>query len=292
MRGIYTFKQNGVIVGQSENLITTAGRKAILDYMAGYTQKIGSAISLGIGTAAASLTDKALQFEVYRTPVDLAAADYANNAVVFKGQIPANREFIIYETGMHSVFVTGQQFDSQLLLDFNADTDIWSAGTWDATNSRLGQALKLTPAVSTTTTATLSGIFYDLSGYSDIDQFIFAYRANNANISNLTLRFKTDASNFYAASMGAVSNGVYNLTAFNKGVPVATGTPSWSNITSIDVAATAGAGGAGDISIDALRIEDRDNFREDNVLISRSVLGTPVTKTLGVPLDVEYAISL
>lgn len=292
MIGKYTFKQNGVIIGESENLITTAGRKAILDYMAGYTQRIGSAISLGIGTTAAALTDKSLAFEIARVPVDIAAADYANNAVVFKGRVPANREFVVYETGMQTVYVSGQEFESQLLLDFNADTDLWSAGTFDATNSRLGQALRITAAASATTTATLSGIYYDLSGYSDVDQFLFAYRANSAFVSNLILRFKTDASNYYSVSMGAPVNGTYAITPFNKSVPVATGSPSWANITSIDVVVTATAGGTADISVDALRIEDRDSFREDNVLVSRSVLGTPVTKSLNIPLDVEYAISL
>lgn len=292
MRGKYTFKQNGVIVGESENIITTAGRKAIVDYMAGYTQRIGSAINLGIGTTAATLADKSLALEVLRIPVDTTGADYANNAVIFKGQIPANREFIIYETGLQSIYVNGAQYDSKLLLDFNADTDVWSAGTFDSTYSRLGQGLRLQPAANGTAVSTLSGVFFDLSGYSDVDQFLFAYRANNANTSSLLLRFKTDASNYYAVSMGAVPNGVYTITPFNKSVPVATGSPSWANITSIDVQVIAGAGGAADVMLDALRIEDRDNFREDNVLVSRSVLGTPVTKTFGVPLDVEYAISL
>lgn len=292
MRGKYTFKQNGVVVGESENLITTAGRKAIIDYMAGYNQSLAGAILLGIGTTAANVADKALALEVHRVPVDLSSADYANNAVVFKGKVSAEKEFTVYEAGIQTLYGSGGQSESQLLLDFNADTDLWSVGTFSATNSRLGQALNVTATASTTTTTSLSGIFYDLTPYSDSDQFLFAYRANNAFVSTLVIRFKVDASNYYSYSIAAPSSGVYTITSFNKSAVSTTGTPSWANINSVDILVTATAGGTASIDLDALRIEDRDSVREDNVLVSRSVLGSPVVKTLNIPLDVEYSITL
>ena len=291
MIGKYTFKENGVIVGESYNLITTAGRKAIIDYMAGYTARLAGGLVVGIGTLAATLSDKTLQFEVGRCPVDLSAADYANNAVVFKGQLPAELECTIYEVGAKTLPTSSAMYDSQLLLDFNS-SDTFSAGTLSPTNSRLGQALNITAAASTTTTSVISNIFYDLSGYGPSDQFTLIYRANNAFVSNLTMRFKTDSSNYYAVSFGAPTSGTYAIISFNKSVPVANGSPDWGNITSVEFSVTATSGGTASIDIDGLRVEDRDSNREEDVLVSRSVLGTPVTKTIGIPLDIEYAITL
>lgn len=162
MRGKYTFKQDGRVVAESENLITTAGKRVIIDYIAGYTQRIAGAILLGIGNTAASLSDKSLNFEVSRVPVDLASADYSNNAVVFKGQVPAEQSFTVYETGIQTLYVTGQEFGSMMLLDFDSSSDDWSEGTFVTTNSRTGEALQLTSTASTSKTANLPGLFYDL----------------------------------------------------------------------------------------------------------------------------------
>ena len=40
MKGTYIYKQNGIEIGRSENVITTDGKKSILQYLAG---KIGRA---------------------------------------------------------------------------------------------------------------------------------------------------------------------------------------------------------------------------------------------------------
>lgn len=292
MRGKYTFKQDGRVVAESENLITTAGKRVIIDYIAGYTQRIAGAILLGIGNTAASLSDKSLNFEVSRVPVDLASADYSNNAVVFKGQVPAEQFFTVYETGIQTLYVTGQEFGSMMLLDFDSSSDDWSEGTFVTTNSRAGEALQLTSTASTSKTANLPGLFYDLSGYSDVDQFVLAYRANNAFVASAQVRFKTDSSNYYTWTIGSPASGAYTIAAVNKSSLTATGSPSWAEITSIDLVVTSTSGGTGSINFDALRIEDRDSVNDENVLVSRSVLGSPVTKVANIPLDVEYTITL
>jgi len=292
MRGKYTFKQRGRVIGESENLITAEGRRVIVDYMAGYTQRIAGAILLGIGTTAADLGDRSLEFEVSRVPVDLVSADYGNNAVVFKGQVPAEEAFTVYETGIQTLYLPGQEFSSQTLLGFDPDADLWSEGDFVTTNSRTGGALQLTAAASGSITSSLTGLFFDLSGYSEVDQFVLAYRANNANVASAKIRFNTDSSNYYTWTISSPANGVYTIATVNKGTLTATGSPSWSEITSIDVEMISTSGGSGSINFDALRIEDRDSINEENVLVSRSVLDTPVNKLIDIPLDVEYTITL
>ena len=43
---------------------------------------------------------------------------------------------------------------------------------------------------------------------------------------------------------------------------------------------------------DGLRINDEDAFRTDYGLISRSVLSTPIVKTLGKQMVIEYRIGI
>lgn len=292
MRGTYTFKQGGRVIGTSENLITSAGKKAIIDFVAGYTPRLAGSIAVGIGTAAATTADKSLQFQITKVPVTLASADYINGSVVFKGSIPVGYELTVQEAGIYTGDAAFGEFDSQTLLDFNQSTDTWSAGTYLATNSRLGSFLNITAAASATTTASQAGLYFDLSRFLDGDQFLLAYRASTAFVSSFSVRLKTDASNYYSFTVNTPASGVYTIAAFNKSAAVATGTPSWANITSVDVVATSTAGGTGTIAFDGLRIESRAASQEDNVLVSRSVLATPVVKSFDVPLDVEYAITL
>ena len=292
MKGSYTFKQNGEVIGKSNNLLTSAGKKAIIDYMAGYIPRIAGSIALGIGSTAANIADKSLGFQVVKVPVTLASADYTAGAVVFKGTVPVGHELTIQEAGVYTGDSTVGEFDSQGLLDFNQNVDIWSAGTFTSANSRLGSMLTVTAAASSSATATLSGVYFDLSRFLDTDQFLLAYRASNAFVANFQVRLKTDASNYYTFTVSAPASGAYTIAALNKSAAVATGTPNWNNITSVDIVTTSTSGGSGIIGVDALRVESRSVAQEDNVLVSRSVLGTPVVKALDVPLDVEYAITL
>ena len=292
MRGTYRFYQGGELIGEHSNLITTAGKKALLEYAAGYTKRLVGSLLVGVGATAANVADVKLNFEVARQPVTNASVDYANSAVVFKTQLPSPDEYTIYEVGAHSGGAESAAGASQLLFNMDANTDTWSSGTWVATNSRLGSALQITAGASTTTTSTLTGLSLDLSQYSALDQFIFAVRANNAFVSNVTFRFVTSSGNYYSASTGALSSGVYTIITANKGAFTATGTPNWANITEVHILVTATAGGTASVDIDGIRVEDVDANREESVLVSRAVLGAPVVKAVGLPLDIEYAITL
>lgn len=290
MIGTYTFKQGGDVIGKADNLITTAGRKAILDYMAGYVQRLAGSIPVGIGTTAATVNDKTLDFEVASASITLSSVDYAAGAVVYKAQLSAETACTIYEAGLRTLSSVDAS-SAQMLMDFD-ESDLWTVGTYSPTNSRIGTALRVTSPASTSTTSSLGGIFYDLSDFNGVDEFSFAFRANNSFVSSVVLRLKTDATNYYSVSFPSPASGVYNIMTFAKSIMTVTGSPDWSNITSADIIVTSTAGGTGGVDFDALRIEDVDSVREDNVLVSRAVLAAPITKVVGIPLDIEYAITL
>jgi hypothetical protein len=292
LKGIYRFYQEGVLIHEEENLITNLGKVAILRYLAGYSGHFGKSIRLGVGSTAANAADVTLNFENVQAPVTLISPDYTNTWLVFKARLAENLAGSFYEVGLSNSYNEQvPMYASALILTFDNTVENWSGGTYNTTNARTGAAnLRLAPATSSTTTVTLDTLI-DLSGYSSSDDFKLAYRNNNSNASSVFLRFYTDASNYftYTINSPAVS---YNIATFNKNNFVATGSPSWGNITQVGVSATAGAGGAAQVDFDGFRIDDKDTYNQVETLVSRTVLGTPVTKAVGVPLDVEYTLDL
>src|SRR5665647_3682267 len=90
MKGSYRFYQDGALVGEVENLITTAGKIYIMKYLAGYVQSIAQGLAIGLGATAATVADTSLAFEWSRVPILMTSADYANTAIIFRGQIPVS----------------------------------------------------------------------------------------------------------------------------------------------------------------------------------------------------------
>lgn len=292
MIGTYRFYENGELIGEVNNLITSAGKTQILKYLAGYGVSIGRGIAVGLGDTAAQLTDTSLKFEFSRSSVNLISADYADNSIVFKGTVGSDVVGTIYEVGLWSEYQSQDFFTSRTLLKFGSTEGSWDAGEWFSTSTRMGvDSMRLAPALSATIKSTLVGAYLDLSGYSDLDEFLLAYNVNSAFVANVKLYFYTDISNYYTQTITSPAAG-YHIDNFSKPAFIATGTPNWSNITSVAVSVTSTAGGSGSVDFDALRIEDRDLNDERYVLVSRAVPSTPIIKTSGLEMEFEYVVGL
>ena len=95
--------------------------------------------------------------------------------------------------------------------------------------------------------------------------------------------------------MGDVSAGnkIKSLTLNNLySSSYGSGTPENTSITRISVGVKAKSSGSSTVLMDGLRINDEDSFRSDYGLISRSVLSSPITKSLGRQMDIEYRLGL
>ena len=291
MKGVYRFIENGKEIAVVENLITTAGKRAVMQYLAGLRSGLASHIAVGSVNNAAALTDTELAFEFARGEVTSVSPDYTNTLLVYKARLDENAAGQIYEAGLWSTTDSGSEYVSKLLLDFDSNTDTWSTGTF-VTGSRIGaDMLRLAPATSATVTANRTETYFDLSGYSNNDEFRMTYNVGNANTASVALRFYTDASNYYTYTISNPTSG-YKYATFTKAGFIATGTPSWANITYASVSATANASGAAQVDFDGVRIEDKDTYTDNNILISRAVPGSPITKTAGLPMDIEYSIDV
>lgn len=253
---------------------------------------IGESIAFGISGVAESLADSDMRFEFARADVSLVSYDFVNDLLVFKAELPQDMSGIVYEVGLFSSETDpgAGVYNSRMLATFDSDSETWTTGTYQTTNARVGpDSLRLAPAASATSTSTWSDILLDLSGYSNADTFALAMFVGGVAPASVAIRFKTDSANYYTWTIPTPALGYVFLTAA-KGTLAATGTPSWANITSIDVVATAAAGGAAAVDFDGLRINDMDSDNPEYVLVAREVLATPYTKVEGLIQEIEFNI--
>lgn len=272
-------------------MITNDGKLRIRRWLPGGGSNIASTIVVGVGSTAEAAGDTRLVFEVARVPVDIISYDNVNNLLIFKGALDAAMVGKIYEIGLYTqpVNTVAGGYGSRLLTSFDQATETWTNATWDTTNVRIGtDSLKQAPTASTTVTSVLNTSL-DLSGYSGADLFLLAYNVENANVSSIALRFKTDSSNYYTFTISNPSSG-YAVSSFAKSTATVTGTPNWSNITSVEVATTAKAAGTAPVEFDGLRVEDIDSINPEYVMVAREVPASPITKVSGLVHEIEYGV--
>jgi hypothetical protein len=292
MKGTYRYYQNGKLIAEQNNLITTEGQRLILRYLSGNAASLGSAIGLGVIGTPATVSDSRLGFEVYRAPVEIRSIDYDANSVLFKGTVDQNSVFTLYEAGLWSTETNalGAQ-DSEILTTFDTTVEEWTNVTVDATQTRFTSDSIRVDATASSTTSPRTTVDMDLVGYSTEDLFSLAFYKPNGNVTTLALYFGnslTGGNLKLSKSITSLPTG-YNIVQFKKGDFVATGSITWDQIDTFGVDVTAGAT-AGYVILDGLRIEDTDTPDQDHVLVSRTILATPLVKTDTAPMDVEYSL--
>jgi len=291
VRGTYKLTtQNGIVV--AKNIITTAGKASILNAVAGKSVGFATSLVAGIGATTATVNDAELEYAVGGNDVNAVIADLVNEKLYFKATLPSTDNYEIRELGCFSTNYTGAQNSfgagSISLVVFGENTP-WMNDTGSfvlaSTNNRIG-----TSSIQYASFSSVKGhaVFYqDLSIIPDNSTFDLAYYVNG--VSDLILRFKTDDSNYFECATWPVTNG-YNIAKIAKSTFTATGTPSWDNLTVLEVEAT---GSSATLSLDALRytvpvVSEAIN----SSLLSRVVLDTPQQKLAGVSMDVEYMLEL
>jgi len=273
-------------------MITTEGSLHVKRFLAGSVGSIARSIALGVGTSAESASDTTLNFETVRADVTLVSYDFTTNRLVFKASFPEGFLGTVYEVGLWSLGTNylASDFGSRDIALFDTSEN-WT-GTFGTTAARVGlDAIQHTPAASVASTSIMNSTTYDFSGYSSMDEFVFAYNIGNTNTSQITFRFLTDASNYYAFSQGVQTAG-YKVTRTTKGNASVVGAPNWSSISEIRVITTSAATGASAVSLDGIRLEDKDTYVKDNILVAREVLATPFIKSETMPQDVEFSLAV
>jgi hypothetical protein len=291
MPGIYKLTTADGIV-TAKNVITDAGKVSILNAVAGKSTGFAASLVAGIGSVAASTSDTELQYAVGGNDINAIIVDLANEKIFFKASLPAADNYEIHELGCFSTNYTGAQnafgAGSITLVVFGENTawtDTVGVSTLASTNNRIGTSS--IQYASFSTAAGQMAFQQDLAGLPNAATFDLAYYANG--LSDLVVRFKFDATNYFECNTWPITNG-YNIAKIAKSDFTTIGIPDWASISVLEIEAT---GTTATLSLDALRytvpiVSEAIN----SSLLSRVVLDTPQQKLAGISMDIEYMLEL
>lgn len=308
--GEYKFYEDNKEIHRSKNLLTKFGKRYITQYLAGQSNTNLKDIALGVGSTAATVNDTQLGFEFYRSPVTMNSIDIQTSpstgvttyGVVYKTTIPVDVAGVINEVGLFpAVSLNSTDYASNSISTFE-DNQIWA----DSTGANPSTTTSPFPNIGTyyisisAPTSQSKEYFYnfniDVSGYSALDSLTLAYYQSDINLDYVYVRLYDSVNRYYEIRYtGDLSVGykIKSLTLNNLyDSGYGSGTPNQSDIVKISVGVKAKSLGASSVLFDGLRINDEDAFRSDYGLISRSVLTTPIVKSLGKQMVIEYRIGL
>ncbi len=290
MQGLYSIYQNGLLISQHKNIITTQGKNRVRQILAGKATGFASSILVGVGSTTPTVNDALLEFAVEGATILNTMVDDVNNKIFFKTSLPVDKQYKIYELGCFaSDGNTAKQFHQNSLIVTFGELTTWtdSSGTHslNSTNTRVG-ASSIRYSLSASAIGRGSTSFQiGMDQLPPYTQFKIAYFANN--IADVKIRFKTTSTDYYEGTIVPGTNNAYNISSVLKSAFVATGSPSWSTITIIEVQATA-TGSAGTIDLDSIRYDVATTA--DSLLLSRALPASPVIKPAGSTMDVEYLL--
>lgn len=278
INGSYNLYLDGKLVSHSKNLITTSGKEVIKQYLAGNIPTWSGAIAVGSIDTATQLSDEYLMFEINRQPTITRSVDPAGN-ITLRASFPTDLEAVIKEVGVFPFVNTtaNGRYQDALITDFSEAG--WSTGTTDTNISLVGSSNILLD--STYATRTLTGLSLDLSGYSSTDQFQILVNNPDSNTKTVKLILSDGTNTDELTFSNATSSGVQKLS-------VNIGTLTVGTITQISLQSTATNKS---ISLDCLRVVNKDESGYAMKIVSRSVLATPIEKTAGQDLEVEYSLA-
>lgn len=292
MSGTYRLYSRGKLVAASKNIITSGGRDVLTQFMANEIGQWAGSLSVGADSTAAALADKRLGFEFARVPILSRQANTDTYNVTVLGEFPATVTGTIHEIGLWSLEVNSLTIaPGGIITDFSDTVQELVGGVENTTNVRVGPSSRsVTATAGNTSTVTIPELNKDFSSYRETDSFVLSYFLLDSNTASIRIRMLEDASNYFEYTIAPSGALDYKIVTWTKSQFVATGSPSWSSIGSLEVAVTA-SGGTTELPLDGFRIND-DNDYTDFKLVSRSVLGTPYQKLTGEPLQFEYTIPI
>jgi hypothetical protein len=295
-------------------MITKFGKRFLTDFIAGNSTFNSRDIALGIGTTVATENDTRLEFEFYRLPVSLGSINIEDNGsggfnyfAIYKTTIPQDVSGVISEIGLYPGQRSSTNFyDSKFITSFennytwldlsNNSPQLKANNTTDPFLSKIGEHMvQFDVAQSTSKEYVNSIVNIDLSGYSVSDSLTLAYKKKDNNVTKIRVKLYSSDTQYYYADFTPTSgtgDKIQSISMSSVFSNISSTAPDPTNITKIGIEVTAGSGGASTVYFDGLRINDEDTFDPSYGLISRSILTTPLQKTSGRPVDIEYKLQL
>jgi hypothetical protein len=306
IKGTYKVYQEGKLIGEYENKLTETGRILALKTLMGAIPSFAGSLSVGIDGTANTIsgsfaTNKRLGFKVCSSPVfsSNVGLSGSTDALVFKARIDDPSAYKIWELGLFSDPLPGGATTNRMenILNFEGSDNLMetdgsalltaTAELIDSSNVTYGSLFRngdTALLVKSTKTVKSNNSFSGLETFTNTDLLNVAYYAD-AN-ADLTIVFYSNlATMTYATPFAYTGSAAYRIinTPISSGVSGGTGTFDWSNVTEIRFSAA-----NGNILLDGVRFENADITDTNNGLVSRTALGSAITKVSGIPIDIEY----
>jgi hypothetical protein len=302
-KGTYVFKQNGLEIGRSTNLITNNGRKRILEYLAGSRQNWAADMAIGAMSTTPLVTDTQLNFETARYPVTLKSFISATNTdpdlIVVRSVLPSDLYANIYEVGLYAVtngaFSTSTR-NNVILSDFSNLT-YWQATSGSTTTNAFVPQGYNSPRIGANSINIDSSTVYEnlnlnigFKYYTSADSLqILAFNTTAGNVT-VTL---TDITGKQQNIVFAVSdNTEYSIlsVAFDQ----TTSGVNYSSIFNFDTITgiSISTDSTASLTIDAIKVSSANEIGSEETIVSKSVLSNPIPKNPNIPLDIEYYVEL
>jgi len=308
IKGTYIFYEKGKKIYRSPKLSTKIGKRFLTNVIAGGANNELKDIALGIDSTAASEDDTRLGFEFYRTHVILSSTDIqtVNNvttySVIYKATIPQDISGVVSEVGLYPQTRSSlNNYDSKFISDFSNYLN-WTDPSGinpdiTTSNAKIGSnLLTMSSGLSGASKEYTSSISpMDISGYSVNDSIKLSYYRNNTNLDYITVKLYSSDTDYYSVNVTPTSGTGYKLSSdilLSTLFTDPTGSPDKTQINKIGIVIKPISGQTTTVGMDGLRINDEDTFDPIFGLISRSVLGTALTKLAGRQVDIEYKLDL
>jgi hypothetical protein len=304
IKGTYIFKEDGIEIARSSNVITKFGKRFLTNFIAGNVDFNRKDLAIGIDSTAATVNDTRLGFEFYRLPVEFGSTDIQTTggtttySVVYKTTIPVDVSGTISEIGLYPpTRLSTNNYDSKFLADFNSYLDWYDPSgnhpNVSPTGPKIGDnVITMTSNGTAAKEYTLPLVGLDISGYSVNDSIRLAYYKEDTNLEKITIRFYSSNTDYYYYDLTPASGTGYKLSSdILLSSLVASGSPDKSAINKIGIVIDP-LSSATSVGLDGLRINDEDTFDPVFGIISRSILPLPLTKLAGRQVDVEYRLDL
>jgi hypothetical protein len=291
MRGTYYVVSNGRVVAKAANVITTAGREAILRYLAGEIGAWAMSMTFGVGATTPTAADTNLEFEVFRAPINYMASDTYTGEVVLRAELPPAMSGKVHEIGIWSTDANiDSDYPSALITSFDVESGDFADnanGHWvvTTTGTRIGESsILLNGPDAAVVSVPFAGL--DLSGYEATDKFALAYITTASNSSSINVRFYTSDTNYFTYSFTPTgAAGTYKIQSWEKGAFTQQGTPNWASIERYEIIANNTTGRS--LILDGFRLDDTERYN-DFSFVSRAVPAQPITTAIEEDTYVEY----
>lgn len=291
--GYYVIKDGDREVARSNNIITTVGKRHILNYVANKISDRSRYIGIGIGTTAADVSNYKLDFEINKYQVYTSTVDYSTGTIIMKAQLPLQLAATISEIGLFPGISTSRDGDSKVITFFNNDSS-WTNGSFvsDSANSKINNtSFQMQSTSGAILTATSTDIPFSLEGYSTDDSISIAFKQNDTNLQYIDIAIYSSSSDYYTYRINgtaAIGHRVVEVPLVNF-LSTPTGSPT-DSINKISISVKASGTTTSSVDFDGIRINDNDTYVQETGIISRAVLGTPIIKEFGRVLDLEYRL--